>query len=183
MGGYGVYMVRTSHELSTPPAADGMSRDREAEAGAEETVKKLTNIIYAAATNWEVHGTVSAVYGNGGERYLFVGVTGTHKMNDPVGYFNGGVSTEFKDGNNVTYRPSTSKLQDACGDGVGLVTQIYAQRDMPTGSTNSTTTLVAWSTRTTFAIVTQIDITSDPELDRHKDLADTMCDIRDDVES
>ncbi|RFS83224.1 hypothetical protein D0T12_24060 [Actinomadura spongiicola] len=181
VGGYAAYLVRTSHELSTPPVADGLSRDPAAEASSEKLVEKLTSVIYAAATDWAVKGTVSAVYGNGDERVLFVGVNGTHDLNDPQASFNSAVAAEFRDDGQTSYRPETSNPQDACGDGVALITVIHTETRGPTGSTGSSTTLAMWSTRTTFAIVTTIDIGT--EIDRHKDLLAKMCDTRADVES
>ncbi|QKW37988.1 hypothetical protein HUT06_31595 [Actinomadura sp. NAK00032] len=180
VGGYAIYFVRTSHTLSTPAVADGLSRDYPAESGTRKAVDKLTDIIYAAGTDWKVRSTVSAVYGNGGEKYLFVGVNGDHKLKDPEIAVNGAFSAEFRDSGGTTYRVSTFKSQDAGGDGVALGTNVYAQTQGPTGTTSSTTFFASWSTRTTFAIITRIAI--DDEHDRHKDVQDTMRDIRADVE-
>lgn len=180
VGGYAVYFARTSHTLTTPAVADGMSRDYPAESSTQKAVEKLTSIIYNAGTDWKARSNVSAVYGNGGEKYLYVGVNGDHKLKNPEIALSGAFSAEFRDSGATIYRVSTFKSQDAGGDGVALGTDVYAQTQGPTGTTSSTTSFAAWSTRTTFAIVTRIAI--DSEHDRHKDLQATMRDIRADVE-
>ncbi|RKS77299.1 hypothetical protein BZB76_2680 [Actinomadura pelletieri DSM 43383] len=177
VGGYVVYLQRTSHTLSTPLSAGGLTRDTDAEANAKETISRL-NTVLSEATDYDVQQRVSAIYGTGEEKYLFVGGTGEHDLKYPVQDFNGAVSTAFSGIEKTIYSPSTVKISDAGGDGVALSTVLQIQIIGPTGRTTySTGQLAAWSTRTTMGIVMRAGRPSESI-----DLATVMRNIRKDVE-
>ncbi|SNT48092.1 hypothetical protein SAMN05443665_103437 [Actinomadura meyerae] len=154
-GGYGIYLQRTSHTLSAPSSAGGMSRDTAAEAKIDDAVNRLGRIL-SEASGYKVHRTVSAVYGLGKEKYLFIGGTGDHRLKYPEQDFNRAVMGAFTGIEKTVYSPSTIKLSDAGGDGVGLFTTIQVQIITSAGTRNTTGYMAAWSTRTTMGIVMPI---------------------------
>ncbi|MGW5418221.1 hypothetical protein [Actinomadura geliboluensis] len=175
-GGYGIYLQQTSHTLTAPSSAGGMSRDTATEAKADDAVNRLSRIL-SDASDYKVHRTVSAVYGLGKEKYLFVGGTGDHRLKYPEQDFNGAVGSAFTGIDNTVYSPSTVKLSDAGGDGVGLSTTIQVSIITSAGTRNTTGYMASWSTRTTMGIVMQIG-----EPSESIDLPSVMRRIRADVE-
>ncbi|MFI0485743.1 hypothetical protein [Actinomadura sp. 9N215] len=176
VGGYVYYLQRTSHTLSAPMSAGGMTRNSEAEAQAGEAINRLKNVL-SRASDYKVYNQVSAIYGTGQERYLFVGGTGEHDLKYPEQDFNAAVASAFTGIQGAVYSPSTVKISDAGGDGTALSTAINIQLIGPSGTTTSTGHLAAWSTRTTMGIVMQAGKPSESI-----DLASVMRRIRKDVE-
>lgn len=176
-GGYGIYLQQTSHTLTAPSSAGGMSRDSAAEAKADDAISRLGRVL-SEASDYKVHRTVSAVYGLGKEKYLFVGGTGEHDLKYPEEDFNRAVMGAFTGVENTVYSPSTVKMSDAGGDGVGLSTTIQVSITIPGATTRNTTGhMASWSTRTTMGIVMQIG-----EPSESIDLPSVMRRIRADVE-
>ncbi|MGH3240105.1 MAG: hypothetical protein ACRDNL_06970 [Spirillospora sp.] len=177
VGGYAYYLQRTSHTLATPISAGGMTRNSEAETKATEAINRLKTVL-SRASDYKVYDQVSAIYGTGEERYLFVGGTGEHDLKYPEQDFNAAVATAFTGIENTVYSPSTVKISDSGGDGVGLSTVINIQLIGPTGKTSySTGYMASWSTRTTMGIVMRAGKPSESI-----DLASVMRRIRADVE-
>jgi hypothetical protein len=179
-GGYVMYLAYTDHDLSTPATAGGMSRDYDTESKSVEAADKLERAI-SIATDYKVSGFVSAVYGTGDEKYLFVGGTGDHRFKYPEQTFDSALGTAFANPDGVVYNPTSSKMVDAGGDGVGLTTTLNITATRPTTIT-STVFLGAWSTRTTFAIVMHIPDTTGKAGTTKLPLSDTVKNIRKDVE-
>ncbi|WUI01760.1 hypothetical protein OHR68_08070 [Spirillospora sp. NBC_00431] len=177
VGGYAIYLQQTSHTLSTPTSAGGLTRNSEAETKADEAINRLKTVV-SRASDYKAVDQVSAIYGTGEERYLFVGGTGEHDLKYPEQDFNAAVATAFTGIQGAVYSPSTVKISDSGGDGVGLSTTINIQLIGPTGNTTySTGYMASWSTRTTLGIVMQAGKPSESI-----DLASVMRRIRKDVE-
>ena len=174
-GGYFVYLSRTSHTLSTPPSAGGLSRDFAAEPTVNETVRKLRTVLIQAS-GYKVTGRVSAVYGTGEEKYLFVGGTGKHDAKYPERFLNTAVARTFTGSKGVSSTPSTVKITDAGGDGIALSTSIRISLYTPSGPRTLTAHLATWSTRTTMGIVMEVGAS------RSAALPSVMRRIRADVE-
>ncbi|QXJ20925.1 hypothetical protein AGRA3207_001722 [Actinomadura graeca] len=182
---YGVYLVRTDHELSTPAVAGGTTRDTAAEGRMDETVRKLRSVI-TRGSGYKIYDFVSAVYGSGDSRFLFVGGTGEHGNGGVVDAFNLALQEELNLGQStVRITSSTTKISDPGGDGMAMCSHITATSATGGSTTTSDAQLCAWSTRTTLAVIMPIRGGSQRQVPSEYEgmgLQDRMRHIRADVE-
>lgn len=166
------------HEISTPSAAGGYSRDYSTENRISSQLNSQRSII-RRASGYKISTVDSAVYGTGSTKYLFVGGEGEDiDPDDLFRRFDDAMEAETSS-NVSTY---TYRVSNAGGDGKAACASI---RNRQTSRTYSTA-ICAWATKTTFGTIMPVPDTGSLSSSRNHSylsVAGAMRRIRDDVES
>ncbi|WP_207943329.1 hypothetical protein, partial [Actinomadura sp. KC345] len=180
-GGFGFYYMSTSHELSTPRSAGGLTLDSRYDKGADDLADTMRRVIRSSTSpsnaDWE-----DGVYRDGELAYLLIGFTGSYDRDNLVSRLSSNLRNELStDDVRVTTR--IYEIDDPGGDGTGLCGRLTASA----GSTYSYNSICGWATRTTFALVIPAGGKSagrtEPPQYKVSGLQRVMRDLREDVES
>lgn len=180
-GAFAFFYLGTSHELSTPSVAGGMSRDTKAEDQLEDTIDILHRVVMNTA---RVDGVKysSAVYRDGDKAYIFVGSTGPYKEDNIVTSLDRVLRSELSTGA-ARVTTQTYEIENSGGDGKAVCSRLTASATSVTAYSHNS--VCTWATRTTFGLVMPVKTsTSQKEAPEYKvqGLQRVMRAIRADVE-
>ncbi|MBE1538032.1 hypothetical protein [Actinomadura algeriensis] len=182
-GGFAFYLMSTSHELSAPSTAGGMSRDTSAERELDDTVDILRRVVMLTA-NPDGFEYSSAIYRDGDLAYLFVGGTGPYERGSLVSRLDQTLRAELST-DDLRVSTQTYGIEDAGGDGEAVCSRLTAQPESG-AARYSHNSVCVWSTRTTFGLVMPVGTANgqdEPPQYKVQGLQQVMRDIRADVES
>ncbi|XRQ12754.1 hypothetical protein ACN3XK_18250 [Actinomadura welshii] len=147
VGAFAVYFVSTSHELSTPRTAGGMTLDKRYDKGADDLADTLRRAIRSSTTP-ENADWADGVYRDGDLAFLFIGFTGTYDRDNVISRLDRNLrSTLSTPSVRITTR--LWEIDDSGGDGTGLCGRLTAAAQ----STYAHSSVCGWATRTSFALV------------------------------
>ncbi|MGP4029779.1 hypothetical protein [Actinomadura sp. 3N407] len=146
-GGVAFYLASTSHELSTPSRAGGMTLDNSYDKGADDLADTMRRVMRSSTTpsnaDW-----ADGVYRDGDLAFLFIGFSGEYERDRLISqlhfHLRNALSTD-----DVRVTSRIWEIADSGGDGTGLCGRLTAAAK----SRYSYTSICGWSTRTTFALV------------------------------
>ncbi|MBA9004258.1 MULTISPECIES: hypothetical protein [Thermomonospora] len=168
----------SDHTISTPPTAGGLSRNTAAESELNSQISQQRSMLQRSA-GYRLDDVKTAVYGEGRNRWLFLG--GTGNIEDPDDFVEG-FRRSATSTNSGSIQTTVNELSDAGGDGVGVCAEIRST----VGSTSYTTALCSWATDSSFGAVypapEQASSLTDVPTFSASDVADMMRRIRADVE-
>ncbi|OLT20817.1 hypothetical protein BJF79_15720 [Actinomadura sp. CNU-125] len=184
VGGVGFYILRSSHEITTPRSAGGMTLDIQATGETDETYEEMQRVIRSTIApsggDW-----VRGVYRDGDLGFLLIGYTGGYDQRDKLDS-----KLDFHLRNSLSLGEAEIstriwQIEDAGGDGDAFCGRVTAK--LRSSYTHSS--ICAWATRTTFAVVLPLggkvagrDAAEPPEY-KVAGLQRVMRDLRADVES
>ncbi|MFG2091202.1 MULTISPECIES: hypothetical protein [unclassified Spirillospora] len=147
VGGFAVYLAGTSHELSTPRTAGGMTLDNRYDKGADDLADTLRGAIRSttrpSGSDW-----ADGVYRDGDLAFLFIGFSGSYDRDNVISqldfHLRHALSTP-----SVRVTTRLWEIDDPGGDGTGFCGRVTAAAK----STYAYSSVCGWATRTTFALV------------------------------
>ncbi|QFG21085.1 hypothetical protein F7P10_07950 [Actinomadura sp. WMMB 499] len=186
VGGFAVYYVSTDHELSIPSRAGGMTLDSSAEAARLYTqiVPELRRVVLET-TNATDYDFYRGLYRDGDLAFLVVGITGDPDADNLVSELSFAVRNELStDDASVSSR--IWGIDDAGGDGEAVCGRLTVAAEKVTAYSHSS--ICAWASRTTFALVVPIFTAPDQRENEPPEyevagLQRVMRDLRADIES
>ena len=146
-GAFAFYFVSTSHELSTPRTAGGMTLDNRYDKGADDLADTLRGAIRTTTSPTNPDWT-DGVYRDGELAFLFIGFSGSYDRDNVISqldfHLRRALSTP-----SVRVTTRIWEIDDSGGDGTGLCGRVTATAK----STYAHSSVCGWATRTTFALV------------------------------
>lgn len=146
-GGVAFYLASTSHELSTPSRAGGMTLDRSYDKTADDLADTIRGVMRDSASPTNADWA-DGVYRDGDLAFLFIGFSGAHERDKLISRLDFRLRNALStDDVRVTTR--VWEIDDVGGDGMGFCGRVTASAK----SRYSHNSICGWSTRTTFALV------------------------------
>lgn len=146
-GGVVLYFASTSHDLSTPRVAGGMTLDNSYDKSADDLADTLRRAIRSSTVPTDADWA-DGVYRRGDLKFLFIGFSGSYDRDNVISRLDHNLRNTLSTPT-VSVTTRLWEIGDPGGDGTGLCGRVTAR----TRSTYAYSSVCGWSTRTTFALI------------------------------